>query len=60
MNKREINNLSGWKPATNEAFETSTGDPRGIIVDNNTIEAWFAMKIRVAAQNVSCLCPVNL
>jgi hypothetical protein len=60
MNKSEISYLSGWKPAANEAFKTSTGDARGIIVDNNTIEARFAMKIRIASQNVSCLRPINL
>jgi len=60
MNKREIDYLSRWKPAANETFETSTGDPRGIIMNNNTIKAWFTMEIRIAAQNVSCLGPVNL
>lgn len=60
MNKCEINYLSRWKPAANETLETSAGDPRGIIVDNNTIKARLAMENRIAAQNVVCLSPVNL
>lgn len=32
-----------------ESFGRSTGDPRGIVMNNDTIKAWFTMKIRIAS-----------
>jgi hypothetical protein len=59
MNEGKIKYFSGRKPAMNQAFETSTSDPRGIVVNNNTIETDFTMEIRIASQNVFYLRPID-
>ncbi len=60
MNEREIHYLSGRKPATNKALESGAGDPRGVVMNNNTIIAGFTVEVGIALQNVLHFRPIDL
>jgi len=60
MNKCKGKYISRWEPAAKKTFKTGAGNPRGIVMNNYTIKASSAMKIRVAAHYILDLCPVNL
>ena len=60
MDEREIHYLSGWKPAMNKALESGAGDPRGIIINNNTIIVGSTVEVGIASQNVLHFRPIDL